>query len=124
MKGKSAKRDPNGCIIHKRLGYPVVDKIDKINKELREKLEQIAAEARASGKLSVKKLEKTLQALCDGRYITISALASLLGRTEKTLRNSYLSRMVKENKLSLAFPKSPRDTRQAYIATASLHKEK
>lgn len=115
---KSAKRDQNGCIIHKRLNYPVIDKVDKISYELREKLEQIAAPVRNSKRINEGVAKKTIMELCRDRYVTISALAALLGRTEKTLRNSYLSRMVKDKQLSLAFPKSPRDTRQAYIAAA------
>ena len=123
LREKSAKRDREGCIIHKRLEFPIVDKIDKIGKELKGKLEQIAADVRKTGRLNRDKVEKTLQEICSGRYVTISALAALLGRTEKTLRNSYLSKMVKNDQLSLAFPKSPRDKRQAYIATESLQKK-
>jgi hypothetical protein len=113
---KIISRNENGCIVHKRLEFPVIDKIDKLTTAYRQQLEEIAFPVRGSGKIVSKELEKTIQALCYKRYITISALAVLLGRKEKTLRNSYLSRMVREKKLALAFPKTPRDKRQAYTS--------
>ena len=120
---KNIRRNHEGCIIHKRLDFPIVDKIDKISSELREKLEQIAVSVRNSGKRNKQEVEKIIEVLCTGRYVTISALASLLSRAKKTLQNNYLSNMVKNSRLSLAFPKAPRDTRQAYIATESIQQE-
>jgi predicted HTH transcriptional regulator len=113
---KPISRNEDGCIVHKRLKFPVIDKIDKLTTLYRQQLEEIAFPVRGSGKIVSSELEKIIQALCYKRYITISALAALLGRKEKTLRNSYLSRMVREKKLALAFPKTPRDKRQAYTS--------
>jgi len=121
---KKFERDSDGCIISKRLGFPVVDKLDKISADLRSQLEHQAAIAREKKKLHRDNLEQIIISSCTQRYMTLAALADLLKRSGKTLRNSYLSRMVKEKKLRLAFPHKPNDPRQAYIAAGSLQDEK
>jgi len=59
-------------------------------------------------------LEPTILRLCEGRFLTKGQLEELLGRAEKTLRNNYLVRMVKEGKLEMRFPEKPRSRAQAY----------
>jgi predicted HTH transcriptional regulator len=120
---KTVERDSNGCIIHKRLKFPMVDKIDKLTDSFQGKLKRISETIRYRRKASQEEVESTIQKLCLGQYVTISALGVLLNRAEKTLRNSYLSRMVNENKLKLAFPQSRRDKRQAYITVEPIEKQ-
>ena len=120
---KKIERDQDGCIISKRLKFPVVDKLDRLSGNLREKLENWATSAREKGKMPQGEMEHILILCCSQRYMTLAALVQLLNRSEKTLRNYYLSRMVKEKKLQLAFPAKPNDPRQAYIASESLQDE-
>jgi len=117
---KVIKRDRDGCILHRRLNFPILDKVDKISDDLRVHLDRLCKEVRESKRIRKQEIENAIKALCTKRYITISSFSTLLGRSEKTLRNSYLSRMVKEKKLQLAFPAKPNDPRQAYIAVESL----
>ncbi len=65
-------------------------------------------------------MERTLLAVCEGHYLTLSALAELLHRKPVSLRNNYLTQMVRAKSLSLAFPTTPTHERQAYCATVSL----
>jgi hypothetical protein len=101
----------------------MVDKIDKLTDSFQGKLKRISETIRHRRKASQEEVESTIQKLCLGQYVTISALGVLLNRAEKTLRNSYLSRMVNENKLKLAFPQSRRDKRQAYITVEPIEKQ-
>jgi hypothetical protein len=68
-------------------------------------------------------MEHTLLAVCAGHYLTLSALADLLHRKPVSLRNNYLTPMVRSRSLSLAFPTTPTHERQAYCATSSLPTE-
>ena len=117
------ERNKDGCIISKRLEFPVVDKLCELSDELRGKLEQLATGARTKGKIPQEEMEQIIISSCSQRYMSLAALARLLKRSDKTLRNSYLSRMVKEKKLRLAFPAKPNSPRQAYIAVESLQEE-
>ena len=59
-------------------------------------------------------------ALCAEHFITLRCLAELVKRKPATLRNQYLTGLVQERKLSLAFPKTPTHERQAYCASSAL----
>ena len=113
-------RDVDGCIISEHLPFPIVDKFDELSDNLRQKLEYLAADARKKGRIPQEEMEKILIAVCSHRYMSLATLTQLLDRSSSTLRGVYLSRMVKEKKLQLAFPAKPNDPRQAYIAMESL----
>jgi len=49
LKEKNITRNEEGCIIHTRL--PIIDKVDSLSKNLREKLEQVAISVRTSGRI-------------------------------------------------------------------------
>ncbi|MDY0073041.1 MAG: hypothetical protein RBR77_10375 [Thauera sp.] len=52
--------------------------------------------------------------------MTLSALTELLKRQPASLRNAYLSPMVRDKSPSLTFPTTPTRERQAYCASTSL----
>jgi predicted HTH transcriptional regulator len=52
--------------------------------------------------------------LCRGRYLTPRDLSRLLNRSQKTLSNHYLSRLVRAKHLSLKYPDTPSHPDQAY----------
>jgi hypothetical protein len=58
-------------------------------------------------------------AVCQGHYLTLQALRAPLPQPV-SLRNDYLSPMVRARILSLAFPTTPTHERQAYCATGTL----
>jgi hypothetical protein len=65
-------------------------------------------------------MEKVILAVCERHYLTLQALAELLNRKPESLRNTYLSPMVRARALSLAFPATPTHERQAYCSTHTL----
>ena len=74
-------------------------------------LMELASEARTSKRLD---LEPVILRLCEERYLTKDQLARLLGRAEASLRNHYLTRLVRAGKLELLHPEKPRSPAQAY----------
>lgn len=80
----------------------------------------LAAGPRQKKKMPREELEQVVLAVCQGHYLTLQALAELLCRKPVSLRNDYLSPMVRARILSLAFPTTPTHERQAYCATGTL----
>jgi ATP-dependent DNA helicase RecG len=118
----AGERDGNGCLIADQLPLPVIDDLKLLAPSFREALEQQASEPRTKRKVSREVLVSTVAALCTGRFVTLRALAELVNRKPDTLRDQYLSKLVRDKKLSLAFPTTPTHERQAYCSTASLTK--
>lgn len=75
---------------------------------------------RQKRKVDRETLEQVLLAVCQGHYLTLHALAELVARKPISLRNDYLTPMVRARSLSLAFPTTPTHERQAYCSTGSL----
>ena len=117
------QRDQQGYFLSEQLPLPVINDLSCLSPTLRARLEALAADARQNKKIERVAMERTLLAVCEGHYFTLSALAELLQRKPVSLRNNYLSAMVKVKSLSLAFPTTPTHERQAYCATASLPAE-
>lgn len=120
---RSEIRDAEGCLRSPKLPLPVIDNLSKLASSFREGLERIAQASRTKARLKPEALDAILLELCKGRYITLRCLAELVDRKPAPLRNNYLSRMVRERALSLAFPSTPKHERQAYCSTASLPQE-
>ena len=113
-------RDADGCLLAYQLPLPIIDDLGQLSQPLMARLELAAAEPRAKGKVDREVLIRVILALCAGRFVTLSCLAALVNRKPDTLRDQYLSRLVRERHLSLAFPTTPTHERQAYCATSSL----
>ena len=58
--------------------------------------------------------------LCEGQFVTLRCLAEIINRQPIALQNQYLSKLVRDRKLSLAFPTKPTHERQAYCTSNSL----
>lgn len=109
-------RDLNGCLISDQLGLPVIDTLIALSPSLRQQLERIATEPRAKRKLNRDVLTNVVLQLCANHYVTLRALAELVSRKPETLRDQYLTGLVRDRKLALAFPTTPTHERQAYCA--------
>jgi ATP-dependent DNA helicase RecG len=107
-------RDADGCLISGQLPKPVIDDLSKVAPALRSRLEVLAAEPRSKGKVDRAVLIQVVTAICAGRFVTLTCLAELVNRKPETLREQYLTRLVRERKLALAFPTTPTHERQAY----------
>lgn len=107
-------RDPDGCLLAEQLHLSVVDDLDSLSPSLRLDLESRAAEPRSKGRLSREVLEGAILAVCADRFVTLRSLAELLRRKPETLREQYLTKLVRERRLILAFPTTPTHEKQAY----------
>ena len=117
------QRDEHGYFLTEQLPLPVINDLSCLSPALRSRLETQAIDARQNKKMERAAMERTLLAVCTGHYLTLNALAELLHRKPVSLRNNYLSPMVRARSLSLAFPTTPTHERQAYCATSSLPAE-
>ena len=111
------KRDGNGCLIADSLALPIIDDIAALAPALRGSLEAIALEPRSKGKVDREVLIAVVLRLCARHFVTLRCLALLVNRKPETLRDQYLTKLVRERKLILAFPTTPTHERQAYCAS-------
>ncbi|MFM2448875.1 MAG: hypothetical protein RIS44_1325 [Pseudomonadota bacterium] len=117
------QHDEHGYFLTEQLPLPVINDLSRLCPALRTRLEGLAIESRQNKKMERAAMERTLLAVCEGHYLTLSVLAELLHRKPVSLRNNYLTQMVRSKSLSLAFPTTPTHERQAYCATLSLPAE-
>lgn len=116
----AGNRNADGCLIADQLPLPVIDDLGQLSGSLRASLEVIASEPRSKGKVDREVMTAVVLALCEERFVTLRCLADLVKRKPETLRDQYLTVLVRNRQLSLAFPKTPSHERQAYCATSSL----
>ncbi len=109
-------RDGDGCLIADQLPLPIIDDIAALAPALRGRLESIAVEPRSKGKVDREVLIAVVLQLCARHFVTLRCLALLVNRKPETLRDQYLTKLVRERKLTLAFPTTPTHERQAYCA--------
>ncbi|MFH1044153.1 MAG: RNA-binding domain-containing protein [Pseudomonadota bacterium] len=114
------RRNAEGCLLTDQLSLPIIDDLARLSVPLRQRLEAMAAEPRAKGKVNREKLIEVVLALCAEHFVTLRCLAELINRKPDTLRDQYLTGLVQARKLSLAFPKTPTHERQAYCASSAL----
>jgi len=115
--GLNEKRDELGRFIspdsfHQ---YPFVDNLAYLNQTALNALYEIAKEPRKKKKMPTTNMEEVILKLCQNQYVSISVLSEIVMRTQDLLRKSYLSKMVKSQKLQLAFPTETSSPKQAYI---------
>jgi ATP-dependent DNA helicase RecG len=119
----AGQRDDDGCLLASQLPLPIVDDLDRLSIPLRQNLELLAFEPRSKRRLDRDRLINVVLSICSGRFVTLSCLAKLVDRKPDTLRDQYLSKLVRERHLSLAFPTTPNHQRQAYCAAQALPKQ-
>ncbi len=59
-------------------------------------------------------MERAILALCRGRFVPLRELGNLLQRAPRSLRDHYLSPMVKEGRIELRYPDRPNHPAQGY----------
>lgn len=114
------KRDADGCLIADQLPLPIIDDLNMLSQNLLASLEAIAVEPRAKGKVDRNVLIAVVLQLCAKQFVTLRCLAALVNRKPETLRDQYLTKLVRERKLTLAFPTIPTHERQAYCTSSAL----
>ncbi|MEY8239240.1 MAG: putative DNA binding domain-containing protein [Cycloclasticus sp.] len=108
------QRDSEGRLISEAHPLHFIDNLEFLSEEYLTRLKGIAEQPRAKKKLSRDLMVEVITGLSRGHFITIGCLAELVNREPETLRGQYLSQMVKDGSLLIAFPKTPNDPRQAY----------
>jgi ATP-dependent DNA helicase RecG len=114
------KRDVDGCLLTSMLSLPVIDDLGQLTLSLLSRLEDLADLPRAKRKIDKEAMIDVILTLCTGRYVTLRCLSELVDRKPETLREQYLTNLVKDKRLSMAFPTTPTHERQAYCTTESL----
>jgi len=112
--GEATKRDAEGRILTPKLELPLLDDLSKLSPVFRARLEAMAALPRTKKKLPREQLREVLINLCRDQFVCLRALAELVGRKPDALRNEYLTPMVRDVVMALAFPKTPTHELQAY----------
>ena len=74
----------------------------------------IVEQVRNSKRIKPDLLVQAILDVCLDDFCTCEIIARTLNRTEKTLRNSFLPKMVKQGILVLRYPKQPNHPQQAY----------
>lgn len=115
-------RDDVGCLIADQLPLPIIDDLIALKPALRAQLEALALEPRGKGKVEREVLIAVIVQLCAKQFVTLRCLATLVNRKPETLRDQYLTKLVRERKLALAFPTTPTHELQAYCAAEALSK--
>jgi len=112
--GDATKRDAEGRILTPKLDLPLLDDLSKLPPAFKTRLEAMAALPRTKKKLPREQLREVLVELCRDQFVCLRALAELVDRKPDALRNEYLTPMVREAVMVLAFPKTPTHELQAY----------
>lgn len=107
-------RDSAGRLRVDGLSKLLIDDLDCLDNELGRELVIDAHEARLKAKLPQDTMEEIILALCRGYYLTLPVLSQLLDRKPDPLRKRYLKPLVKQGRLTLAFPTRPTHPKQAY----------
>ena len=110
----ASSRDDHGRLISSHFPKPFVDDLEYLATKFREHLEELAEYPLSSRKIAREKMIEVLARLCDGHYIRLDCLASLVDRKPGTLQGQYLTQLCRDQKLRMAFPDKPNDPRQAY----------
>lgn len=119
----TGEKDAYGRWVSSALPAPAIHQLEALKPEFLAQLKAIADTPRRKRKVNKHEMRRVIIQLCTDQFVTRSCLAQLVSRGPDALRQQYLSGMVKEKTLSLAFPQNPNDNRQAYIATTSLRNE-
>lgn len=115
-------RDTFGRLCSDKLHFPVIDDLSLLPDEFKAQLYFKANAARTKQRLAPEVMTSIILQLCHEQFLTISTLALLLKRKPDALRKHYLSPMVKNKSLCLAFPTRPTHEKQAYRTNTDIKK--
>jgi ATP-dependent DNA helicase RecG len=111
----TGQRDAQGRLLSEHLSAPIIDNLDALDQHFRSALDKQAHPA-VLRRLSAAHMEQIILAICEDHYVTRPVLAQLVKRNPDGLRQQYLSRLVRNGQMSLAFPSNPTHEKQAYRA--------
>src|SRR6185437_14618555 len=109
-KSLSHKSLSHKSLSHKSLSHKSLSMLNVRNSPANSIVEQV----RNSKRIKPDLLVQAILDVCLDDFCTCEIIARTLNRTEKTLRNSFLPKMVKQGILVLRYPKQPNHPQQAY----------
>jgi predicted HTH transcriptional regulator len=110
------ERHKLGWMIVQGLPKPLIDNLDLVSDDMLETLMSQAKNARDKKRIDPKEMSKIVVSLCADYYLTLQVLAKLLKRSPEALRKNTLKSLLDQGKLTLAFPKTPTHSKQAYTS--------
>lgn len=114
---QSIVRDEHGRLLNRFIDLPYIDAIDNLTQSFRDIPFTQAAVSRKKLHLWDKKLmNKVILKVCQGHFISVSALGEILNRNPNALRQQYLKPLVEHGQLKLAFPQYKNHSKQGYSA--------
>jgi ATP-dependent DNA helicase RecG len=94
---------------------PLAELESQFGRDVADYLWQVASPARGR-KPPTETVKHILLTLCQGRYLSVYELATLMQRNSESLRHSYLKPMVLNRQLALQYPDTPNHSQQKYTA--------
>ncbi len=82
-------------------------------------LQALAEPARQKKRLNQTVMQQVVLQLCQGRYLTARAIASLLNRDARHFQDRFLTPMVQQKRLTMRYPNEPNHPDQAYTAAVA-----
>jgi hypothetical protein len=113
-------RDSSGRLCSEKLVLPVIDDLSALSEPFKAQLYKIAIEARSKQRLAPELMEHIILKLCEEQFFTLGALAEVLNRKPEALRRGHLTRMIRTQKICLAFPTKPTHEKQAYRSNTEI----
>lgn len=92
----------------------IIDDLDDLTDDMYQILDEIAKPSQLKDRLKPDEMKAIIISLCTNGFFTTKALAKLLNRGEESLRKHYLSALVKQDILILAYPEAKQHNKQAY----------
>jgi ATP-dependent DNA helicase RecG len=116
-------RDEWGRLVSIHLDAPIIDDLTELGASFLHRLEALASDPRQKANLNKTRMQEVLLSLARDQYLTLSVFAALVKRNPDSLRQQYLSPMVRAGLLVMAFPSKPTHEKQAYRAAAGASPE-
>lgn len=108
-------RDKYGRLMNYYIDLPFMDSLENLSAPFKDSLFALAAIPREKLRLGDKAvMEKVILDVCQGHYISVSALGETMNRNPNALRQRYLKLLVEKGELKLAFPQFKNDPKQGY----------
>ena len=95
----------------------IIKEVADLSNDMLLNLQSIVASARAKGRFTPEQSKSIVLQICQKQFMSSSILKHFLNREIDTIRRKYLSPLLKEGLLELAYPKTLQHPSQAYRTT-------
>ena len=95
----------------------IIKEVGDLSNDMLLNLQSIVASARAKGRFTPEQSKSIVLQICQKQFMSSSILKHFLNREIDTIRRKYLSPLLKEGLLELAYPKTLQHPNQAYRTT-------